>query len=1421
MSLKGLQEGKGYHGYKMIALYNIIILAVGARMNRDKTSNLHVLLPSKYEVLREVVNGYPSLLNSTDQLVFKLDQHRKEWGITLEELRTYALKNFYLHNHHENGIEAIRVIIDVFFEAFSSPDKNIQEAAIDGLLFYLDKILSDGDQDLQKYSAVLLNCFRKLSDLPQRQFFLLTVNPRQIKKLGKKALEKTSRDFEVKALNELLFRYLFTTYEYWLQEEDPIINFRRRTNQTLSESEYNELEELFYPVSHANLKGLIIHLNNLKESEDDDTRGRLKELLKLPGYMQVVGFYEDLIARLFGIGERNKNFSVKMIYLFQIMETKGLSSIHEDAFREMSRTVSSIVTKEPEQLKALLSEPFIVLKSSFAIYPEAALYCIESIGKKIYSFGDSNLAEWFIQKVIDIGFQYPKVAGITDEWQVRSNKAHLKNIRTWLELIENNPKWSKSLISALVIILRLGGVQINDTDLFQKDITGLLNCDIEPVYHFIKQLAKVFPAYFNEINAEGELRDISTEIDEVTKTADPLIHFLRKLCHVDSSSLIVDLVEETITFFLTKDRRPLERFLPEDIYQRVETSGPFVDELSTIFVHIFNTGRIQRVSDLLNLSEKETHALTAEMPSVSEGEKRRAYLTIRFYQLLDRKYRLSPQNVVGELRRANNIGLPDAGAIIAALENCDTCQRLEEILNYLQLLKNIILSPEQYEAVEDISRKRHIAVGIPSMYGRYIEKKFDALSLTFRLENLANTLFEELLNSFDDKFITRATLFKVEKCIILFFKSLQLDGISSNRLENMLELLSGALQEMSFSFSQYVDIFRGFSEGVQDILNTYYGGIHKNNLKNIVPRMRRENILPKYLDRDRGQSEFEFINTVSERFLREVMSGSFGLQQLDNFISKMLKTLFEQAEGLDVPHLDLLLSYDPNKALSGIHSFNSATNDRIHLGNKGYNLVKLASLGMPVPAGFIITTEVSRCMPAINKFGHARDHLKKKIEDQMHIIEELTGEKFGDPDNPLLVSVRSGAAMSMPGMMNSFLNIGLNEATIAGLIKQTGKPWFAWDCYRRFLQCWGMFFGIERNLFDTIMDVFKKKFDVGVKIQFTPEQMREISLAYRDAITAYEITVSDDPGVQLDTAISLVFQSWNSQKAQTYREIMGISENWGTAVIIQAMVYGNLGFNSGTGVLFTRNPRGPGDRAMLWGDFAVGAQGEDVVSGLVKTLSISNEQRDIEERMSDISLEDRFPRIYGSLLKMVKDLIYREKWGAQEIEFTFEGEEKENLFILQARDMSVTKREALTAFVPSVELSSSYLSSGIGVSGGALSGRVVFDLEDVRELREKDPSVPLILIRSDTVPDDIRYISATDGLLTSRGGATSHAAIIAKRLGKTCVVGCGKLVVLEHEKKFKVNSRIVTSGDFLSIDGRNGSIYLGKHGVDEIKILTE
>ena len=1378
-------------------------------------SETRVEIPSKFEILREVVKDYPGILSASETLFRELNTHPPDWGLIVRELRTHALKNFYLHDNHEKGIEAIRIILDLFLEAVNSNDMSAQQAAVESLVFYLEKILVDGSKDLQRYGAILQDCFVRLNQLPDKQFFLLVTNPHQLKKLGQIVLGKMPQGFDTKVFNDLLFRYFSETFKYWLNEEDTL-DWLKQDISSLGEELFKKLEELFYPVSHAHLKAMIRNLSGLEVSGDQYSR--LKELIKLPGYMQLVKFYEDLSGMLAVSGDAQKDLRIKMSYLLKIMEIRGLSGIHENTLREINRTITNMIRMEgPEQIKVILSGISGVLKNSLKTYPETSLFCIQTIGNEIYGKGDSSLVEWFLQRIISFGFQYSDIKGVTDEWQVRSNLAHLKNIRVWIELIENNPKWSKSLISALIINLRLSGIYISDTDIFQKDMTKLLNSDIRPVYHLVKLMAKVFPVYFSDIGAEGPLREVSTELDECTHRADILIHFLRKQSHVESSARVVDFMEGVINFWRTRDKSRLREFLPEEVYLQVKTSGSYIDDLHVIFDDIFLQKKISDVTGLLHLTEEQIRMLTHGVMHASEREKKRAYLALKFYQLLNKKYRLDAGDIKNQLEYAQSLGLPNTDSLIAVLEEGNISQRLESVLDYLDLLRDIILSPEKYEPVENIYRKRHIAAGIPSMYGKYQERKFDALSLMFRLENLSNVLFEELIVSINLTFITRATLFQIEKYANLFFRALKLDGISSNKMENALELLSVALEVRRFSFSQYIDIFRGFSEAVQDILNTYYSDIFKNNLKVIIPQIGVEHILSKYLQTEKWQSETEFVNKISEQFLRETVAVSFGLQQLDNLISRILKTLFEQAEWLDVQNRDLLMSYDPKKALSGIHTPNDITKDRIHLGNKGYNLIKLASLGIPVPPGFIITTEVFRCENAINRFRHVREHLDHCIEGHLAALERQTGKVFGDPENPLLVSVRSGGAISMPGMMISFLNVGINEPIVEGLIKKTSKPWFAWDCYRRFLQCWGMSYGIERDKFDEIMNSFKGKYGVLKKIQFTPDQMRDLALSYRETIRNNGIEITGDPKAQLQISIEQVFKSWFSKKAQAYREILGISENWGTAVIVQSMAYGNLDTLSGTGVLFTRNPQESGDRVMLWGDFANGAQGEDIVSGLVMTLPISKEQKPFEDRTSQISFEESFPELYNTVLGISKDLIYRERWGAQEIEFTFEGKDRENFYILQTRDMSLRRKESFMAFVPSGKLSSSYLSRGIGVGGGALSGRVVFDLEEMHELRKKEPSTPLILVRSDTVPDDIRHISAANGLLTARGGSTSHASIIANRLGKTCIVGCNNLVVWENEKRCKINERIIKIGDFLSIDGRNGSVYAGKHQVKEIK----
>ncbi len=313
----------------------------------------------------------------------------------------------------------------------------------------------------------------------------------------------------------------------------------------------------------------------------------------------------------------------------------------------------------------------------------------------------------------------------------------------------------------------------------------------------------------------------------------------------------------------------------------------------------------------------------------------------------------------------------------------------------------------------------------------------------------------------------------------------------------------------------------------------------------------------------------------------------------------------------------------------------------------------------------------------------------------------------------------------------------------------------------------------------------------------------------------------EDPWLQLIGAVEVVLDSWNADKAREYRRLMDVSDDWGTAVIVQEMVYGNLTQESGSGVLFTAHPYRKVRRVALWGDYAPGDQGEDIVSGLVTSYPVSVEQSELDGRDPDKSLELKFPHIYAQLLEISRNLVYDKGWNPQEIEFTFEGPQPEDLYILQTRDMiTIKKKEHLNVFADSDLAHKHILTKGIGVSGSALSGKAVFTVENLRQLREKEPESVLILLRRDTVPEDIREISMADGLITSRGGQTSHASVVATRLEKTCVVGYRDLQVYETEEYAEVHGKRIAFGDPIAIDGRQGLLIEGNYPLqEEIHIL--
>ena len=500
------------------------------------------------------------------------------------------------------------------------------------------------------------------------------------------------------------------------------------------------------------------------------------------------------------------------------------------------------------------------------------------------------------------------------------------------------------------------------------------------------------------------------------------------------------------------------------------------------------------------------------------------------------------------------------------------------------------------------------------------------------------------------------------------------------------------------------------------------------------------------------------------------------------------------------------------------------------LGGKGANLAEMAALGIPVPPGFTITTEV--CRYYYKNGGKYPEGLTEQVRQGMRFLEEATGHKFGDPENPLLVSVRSGAPVSMPGMMDTILNLGLNDKSVEGLASRT-SPRFAYDAYRRLLSMYGsVVLGIKDEVdpFGEAMEELKRERKASSDLDLTAEDFRELVARYKEIIRRAGKNFPQDPWEQLWGAIEAVVRSWMNERAKVYRRLYRIPEEMGTAVNVQAMVFGNLGNRSGTGVCFTRDPATGENR--LYGEFLLNAQGEDVVAGIRTPNPIS---KSAKTDPSQISLEEAMPEVYRELLR-IRDLLERHYRDMQDVEFTIE---EGKLYILQTRsgkrtgfaavriavEMAeeglITEDEAILRIDPAEQLSqllqpifdpkakaqAKVLARGLAAGPGAASGRIALSAAKAEEMAKEGP---VILVRHETSPDDIRGMAAAQGILTARGGLTSHAAVVARQIGKVAVVGCEALHIDYEKREVRVAGVTLKEGDWLSIDGTTGEVLLGK-----------
>ena len=507
-----------------------------------------------------------------------------------------------------------------------------------------------------------------------------------------------------------------------------------------------------------------------------------------------------------------------------------------------------------------------------------------------------------------------------------------------------------------------------------------------------------------------------------------------------------------------------------------------------------------------------------------------------------------------------------------------------------------------------------------------------------------------------------------------------------------------------------------------------------------------------------------------------------------------------------------------------------SASDRNLLGGKGANLAEMSNLGLPVPPGFTITTEL--CTAYYDNDRQYPDELAGEVDKALEHVGSLVGATFGDTANPLLVSVRSGARASMPGMMDTVLNLGLNDETIGALAKLSGDERFALDSYRRFIQMYSdVVLGVDHYHFEEILETFKEDNELTLDTELTADNWKDIIGHYKAAVER-ELgqPFPQDVRDQLWGAISAVFGSWRNDRADTYRRLHNIPESWGTAVNVQAMVFGNMGDTSATGVAFTRDPS-TGVR-QFYGEFLINAQGEDVVAGIRTPQNLTKQSR-IEAGASEPSMEEAMPDVFGQLVDIYKKLEghYRDM---QDIEFTVQ---QGKLWMLQTRsgkrtakaalkiacDMVdedlITSNEAVLRVDPASldqllhptldpDAPRNVIATGLPASPGAASGAVVFTAEHAVECMQEGKRV--ILVRIETSPEDIHGMHAAEGILTTRGGMTSHAAVVARGMGRPCVSGAGSVRVDYATKTFSVNGETVKEGDIITIDGAKGHVILGE-----------
>ncbi|HMK56681.1 MAG TPA: PEP/pyruvate-binding domain-containing protein [Dissulfurispiraceae bacterium] len=1018
-------------------------------------------------------------------------------------------------------------------------------------------------------------------------------------------------------------------------------------------------------------------------------------------------------------------------------------------------------------------------REGLLLRPDVAVSIIRS--------GDVRLIGQYEACIIKLSVPPPRVSGFSsDTWAEIADPRHIDRLSRLLAILGAGGGGFQALLVSLLCNLYVSGVFIQDDILFQRNISAYLNSGA-PTDDFLVNyiLLKKLPVYFNEVGAANVIRDDTTEIDSWAN--DMTLYFLRKQVHVNSSNYNVGLVEAIINAWVHNDRSFLLGAVPDDVYEKADAG--LIHQYSQAIKPLFDALNIL-AEDSLHLDrlllipfgdiERTLSDISSTDKKLSGETARKILLICRIYREIAKKYALSG----GASAEPNAI------------------ERLALDMDRIWPLRKVLLSPDRTMPEESLYFKRHIAFGIPSVLGTYHEAKFDAFSEMLRTENRMTIAFEELISEtggpqtgLDEKEFNRCL-----QCLHVMNELCRSHGMDNFQITEALLIIRTNRLHMT----QFIDILRVIQKEITWMVDSLTRRIH-SPLRNFIMSCPKED-LAGYL-KTAGTANADYADKVSDVIIRGMISSIAGFTEMDRLLETIIKRCYfgldREGDSLLNPHAGEVISpaaFFDLQALSNKDAMQLAP----AIGGKAKNLVYLLNGKLRVPHAVVL--------PAQNTFDY-KEYTESRvfadsITEAVRNIEASTGLRYGDPQRPLFLSVRSGSYISMPGILSSILYCGINSTTLDGFASYTGDLLLALDSYRRFIYHYAtVVFGMEETIFSRINADMLAQRPAATMSDLSSEDMSRIVTSYMKELTAGGLTLPEDVYEQLREAAKAVYKSWYGKKALQFRVAMQMSEHWGTAVMIMQMVSGNRK-GSGASVFFTRMPSSM-DKG-VYGDTRESATGDDLVHGGLISRPLSKAQAPDGRQ----SLEETDPELYAMHLNLA-DRIESSMGGLpQEVEATYVTDADGNrmIYTLQTRRLEF-HRGFIKHFQDICRMDAGIIGRGVGVHGGALSGIGTFSStpEQVGRIR-KETGLPIILLRRTSSTDDVSLMPHIDGIITSTGGATSHAAILAGKFGLSAVVGCTdmEIMVNENGQQFaQIGSYTVSEQSPLSLDGSTGLIYSG------------